>query len=597
MGPLAPGVRQFIVLLALVQGLLLYLASRGEDNGWWPWSLLGGRVCWYALVLSVPSAMLLSVRDLREARFWQHAALVALVFALLGAWAAWSATGEPSVNAGAVLAPFSMSMGAALFVALPYLQCRQLHERWCAPYPQLFELAWQNALTLLLTALFVGICWAVLWLWGALFRLIGIDFFAELFGEQWFIYLATGVMVGLGILIGRTQQRPVQVARRILFAIFTGLLPLLAVVSLLFIASLPFTGLQPLWQTRSAAITLMSVVGVMVLFTNAVYQDGDDPLPYPRWLRRVVDAGLLALPLFALLALYAMGLRIGQHGWTQERLAGVIASLILAGHAFGYAWAVLRPRGEWLSRLRPVNVLVSLLAIAVTLLVNSPLLDPHRLAVSSQLARLADGRTPPAEFDVDFLRFETGRRGVAASRALAADPALESALGERIVRALERSERWYTQAERERLVQRDDNALRERIAVVGEATSLPDSWWQALAGGRIDLDHDRSCRLPGADCVAIVRDLDGDGLEDVLLCNLMEQLYPTCRLAAGDGWQRAVAYDFHTFEPAMPGRRAMSGVVDALRRGEVTPAPRRWPDLDVAGARGRTNPYEGDGGE
>lgn len=593
MSSLSRTVKSFIVLLALLQGLLLYVAQSGQDNGWWPFSLLGGQVYWYALVLSVPTAMLLSVRDLREARFWQHAALVGVVFAALAGWAAWSATGDAGIRSGSVLGPFAASMAAALFVALPYLQCRQEQGRWCAPYPRLFELAWQNALSLLLTALFVGICWLVLWLWGALFKLIGIGFFRSLFSEEPFVYLATGVMVGLGILIGRTQQRPVQVARRILFAIFTGLLPLLCAVAVLFIVSLPFTGLQPLWNTRSAAATLMAVVGVLVLFVNAVYQDGDDPMPYPRWLQRVVEAGLLVLPLFALLALYAMALRIGQYGWTQERLAGVIASLILTGHAFGYAWAVLRSRHGWLSGLKPVNVVVSLAAIVVTLLVNSPVLDPHRLAVNSQLARLAADSESTQMFDVDFLRFESGRRGVVALRALLEQPGLDSELAARINASLERTARWATSEQRERAAQRDPQVLQGRIRVLGALPTLPDTWWQALAEGRIDLAHDRSCRQPGADCVVIVRDFDGDGHHDALLCGFDVGTSPTCRLASGPDWAAAANYDFYDFRS---GVRAPD-VEAALRRGVVQTMQRRWPDLQAGGVRGRmddVSPVEGE---
>src|SRR5690606_33220909 len=203
--------RAMIVLLAVLQGGLLYLAERGHEAGWWIFSELSGRVCWYTLVLAVPTLMALSLVRLRDARFWQHAAGAAAVFAGIGAWAAWSATGGPGIQSNAVLWPFSVSVAIGLFVALPWLQCRLATGRWRAPYPCLFEHAWQNALTLALAGLFTGICWMVLWLWGALFSLVEITFFRELFREDAFVYLATGAMAGLGVLIGRTQHRPVRV--------------------------------------------------------------------------------------------------------------------------------------------------------------------------------------------------------------------------------------------------------------------------------------------------------------------------------------------------------------------------------------------------
>ena len=309
--PLSRETRSFIVLIALSQGLLLWLAQTGQAHHVWPFSELGGCICWYTLVLGVPSAMTLTVARLRDARYWQNIAIVGVVLALLAAWATWSATGAPGLRSSEVLGPYGATTILALFVALPWLQCRIERGRWYAPYTDLFEHAWQNALTLALTLAFVGICWAVLQLWAELFALVKIEFFRDLFREPAFVYLATGGMAGLGILIARTQEKPIRIARQVVLAVFTGLLPLIAFVAVLFAVSLVFTGLEPLWKTRHAAMILMWLVATMIVFANAVHQDGRNDAPYPAWLRRVIDAGLLSLPIFAAIALYALHLRIG----------------------------------------------------------------------------------------------------------------------------------------------------------------------------------------------------------------------------------------------------------------------------------------------
>src|SRR5690625_6979739 len=100
----------------------------------------------------------------------------------------------------------------------------------------LFAYAWQNALTLALTGVFVGLCWLVLWLWASLFRLTGISYFSDLFSAEPFVYMATGFMAGLGILIARLQRRVLAVTRQILFAICLGLLSLLAAVIIGFLS-------------------------------------------------------------------------------------------------------------------------------------------------------------------------------------------------------------------------------------------------------------------------------------------------------------------------------------------------------------------------
>ncbi|NCT68262.1 MAG: DUF4153 domain-containing protein [Rhodanobacteraceae bacterium] len=572
--PLSREARRFIVLIALAQGLLLWLAEIGTEHRWWPFSELGGRVCWYTLVLGVPGVMALSVRRLDDRRFWQHVALVTALLAALLSWAAWSATGAPGLQSGEVLGPYGFTTALALFVALPWLQCRLQYGRWCAPYADLFEYAWQNALTLALTLLFVGICWGVLTLWAALFALVKIDFFQDLFREHAFVYLATGGMAGLGVLIGRTQQRPIRVARQIVLAIFTGLLPLLAFIALLFALSLLSTGLEPLWNTRSATAILMSLVGLIIVFTNAVYQDGLRAPPYPAWLRRLIDAGLLVLPVHAAIGLYALYLRIDQYGWTADRYWAALVCVILSAYALGYAAAVLRRRVDWLAPIRRVNVALSLVVIALIAASNSPLLDPHRLGVNDQVARWTDGRTDAKHLDLEHLRFDSGRRGYRAAQALRADARVQAdtALAAELAKVLERPQRhaWRDAEERRRAAV---TQVEQFAATLQPATGSPApdaAFLQALLASDAAKTE---CRQSDDDCVYLARDFDGDGSIDALLCGLGDAGLVRCQLwDRSDGsWRVAARFDWYG-DTATELKRA-------LRAGEVTPAPRRWPDL------------------
>ncbi len=577
--PLSRQVQGFIVLLALLQALALWTVWVGADRDWPLLGALGTRVCWYALVLSVPTAMALSVQRLDDARFWQNSALVGLVFLALGAWAARSATGAPGLEASAVLTPFAISMAAALFVAGPFLQCRQAHGRWCAPYPELFAHAWQNLLTLLVAGVFTGICWAVLGLWAGLFTLIGVEFFADLFTGTAFAYLATGLFGGLGVLVGRSQARPVQMMRRLLIAIFTGLFPLLAAIALLFVATLPFTGLDPLWSTRSAATVLMSLLVAMVVFANAVYQDGDDPAPYPRPLRLLAAAGLVVLPVFAVLALVALGLRVGQYGWSVERIWAGIAAAVLTLHALGYAWAALDRRGRWLARIEPVNVTAALAGLLLVLLANSPALDPQRISAASQAQRLLDGRTSADDFDEVYLRYRSGRAGYETLQELAQAPQVTSnaELADRIGRSLLQTGRyqpWSSDSPNKATAEERAPLRPGSIPVVGPAPEA--GWWDAMVARNVD---SVGCGRAGSDCIAIVRDLDGDGALDVLLCHLGVDHTVHCRVHAREN---GAWYDVAPVVMFDDGTRTLS---NAVRRGEVQLVPRRWPDLEVAGQR------------
>lgn len=566
---LSRATRGFIVAVALLQGLLLYLARL--DTG----LRFELEVSWYAMVLSVPTVMLLSVQRLDDRRFWSNAGLLAAVCLPLSVWAGWSATGAPDLNQAAVLAPFAASLAVGLFVALPYLQCRLAHGRWRAPYRELFEHGWQNALTLILTAAFVGICWAVLGLCAVLFKLIGIGLFADLFSTRSFVHLATGTMVGLGVLVGRTQQRPVQIARQILFAIFKGLLPLVALIALLFVASLPFTGLEALWKTRSATLILMCLIATVVLFVNAVYQDGESEPPYPRWLRGVVDAALLTLPVFAALGLYALSLRIGQYGWTGDRFWAALACLALGLYALGYAAAALRRGGgRWLGGLRRVNVAVSLVLLALVAAANAWILDPHRLGAGSQLAQLARSTVGPAEFDLSYLRFDSGRRGYRALKALQNDPrfAANAPLArDNLERALAATTRWEYRAEPRGMSKPKtrEQAL-QRMAVAASVGAVDPAWLDAVLDRTLKtpdcLNYDGACAL-------VAPDLDRDGRPEYLLCNVRDwgnRCYAYARDAGG--WRRIG--ETYLAQPA-------EGFQERLLGEDVQVVPRRWGDVRI----------------
>ncbi|ACD60373.1 hypothetical protein DXO246_18430 [Xanthomonas oryzae pv. oryzae] len=190
--PLPRKTRAFIVLVALLQGGPLSLAALGQQHGMWPFTELGARICWYTLVMTIPGVALLRAQDLRDWPLFQHVAASTLVFTALGSWAAWTATGAPALNLIPVLWSFGFTVSLGWFVALPWLQHRQLRGHWRAGYRDLFEHAWQNALALLC----VCVCWMVPGLWVSLFALVKIQAFRDLFREQtriWSFCLSTTV--------------------------------------------------------------------------------------------------------------------------------------------------------------------------------------------------------------------------------------------------------------------------------------------------------------------------------------------------------------------------------------------------------------------
>ncbi len=569
--------RSAIVLLALLQGLALYAAY--QLDGHWPFHDIGSRYRWHAWILTVPTAIALTVVDLRDRRLWLHALAGSLVVLALASWVAWNLQGDSSLAAPPLRTPFSIAMAVATFVLLPWWQNRLQTGHWRASYDALFQHAWQNGLTLALALFFTGLTWLLLWLWAALFELLRIDFFETLFQQAAFISLATGALAGFGVLIGRTQQRAIQITRQVLFAICRGLLPLLSLITLLFVLSLPVAGLQPLWETRSAATLLLTLALLLIVFTNAVYQHDSEQPPYPRWLRGLVAGSLLALPVLAGLALYAMGLRIGQHGWTLDRFWGALVALLVAGYAVGYALAPLHRSGRWLQRLEPVNRVMCWVVLAAALLGSSPLLDPVRITLASQRARLLAEPARLTAQDAMMLRFDVGHRGSALLRELQQDPRIRSdaRTSSVISQALARRQRW--EGKPIDAGARDAATLRAQIPLAAGSPTPPESWWQALLDRRI---ADANCLDGTLSCLAMSRDLDGDGSDEILLCNLPQRGGAYCLLYTHGprGWRQAGRYTFRAGAGGADSARIHAG----LRAGRLVPVKPRWPALSLDGA-------------
>ncbi len=246
---------------------------------------------------------------------------------------------------------------STLYVLGPFLQIFQESGRWRFPYESLFLHSWNNFFVALVGLLFLGSLWAVLLLWGALFDLVKIELFSDLFSESLFIYVVTGGAAGFGIAVGRDSQRAIGTLRSITLAIFRTLLPLTSFVALLFIATLPFTGLDPLWETGHASPILLSWIALTVLFLNAVYQDGSGGPPYPRALVRLVEAFIVSMVLYVAISLYGMSLRIGQYGLTPSRFYALLCGVVFGLYAVGYAAAVLQRGPEWLAGIRRIILL------------------------------------------------------------------------------------------------------------------------------------------------------------------------------------------------------------------------------------------------
>ncbi len=509
MNDLTHRTRNTILILGLIQGLLMLSAyvvatreilKAPEDLIW--------LVPWWTVAIAVPTALQLALTDTRDRRVWLFGLGLAGVLALTAAYAAYaSAVGDgPS--------PYVFTTFIGWYVLLPFVQASLKTGRLRPDYPTLFEFAWNNGITLLIASIFTGIFWALLALWAGLFGVIGIKFFSKLFYSPYFAYPVTATVFAFALYLGRNHVSAVVTVRRVILAVFKGLLPLLAVITLLFLAALPFMGLKPLWATGKATALMLTLQILSLFFLNAVFQNGQGEPPYPAWLRALVRAAIVLLPIYTLLCAYALHLRIDQHGWSTDRFWAVLLTAIIGLYTLGYAAAALRRSTVWMAGMAPVNVAIAAVVVMLSVAVNSPLLDAQRISASSQVARLLNGKVAAADFDYRYLRFDLGRAGKTALARLKeiSDHAEATTIRASAEKALNQKTRYGAEVDD---IETTAQAAK-RFAVYPRGERLSDSFLEYTKSKRADW-RIKQCFEVGHRCLALVADMNGDQRKDYVI--------------------------------------------------------------------------------
>lgn len=489
--------------IGLAQGLVLFLLHRADDTKSWPATAPLLFAPLLVCAVTVPLIPLGGLSAMRRAPLigWSLVALV--LAAVLALHAAWTGAAPDRIGAGALSPPVFPAVAALLFIAHHLIQPAEAVRKPVAPYADYFDLAWMHGVQLALSLAFTAVFWILLFLGGALFKLIGIDAIQKLIGEAAFAMPATCVMFAAAVQLTDVRAGLVRGVRTVALTLLAWLLPLMTLIAAGFLASLPFTGLAPLWKTKAATALLLSAAAHLIVLINAAYQDGTEPGPVVlRWAARI--AGVLLVPI-AILAGYALFLRIDQYGLTPERVFAAAFVVVAAGYAIGYAAAAVRP-GVWMTTLEPTNLVMAVIAVLLLVVLFTPIADPARLSVGSQVKRLAAGKVGADRFDYVFLRFDSGRYGRDALERLKASRDPE--IARRARDAVAMREKTYARANR------GPDFINMKVYPAGK--TLPDSFraqdWTANGS-------DSVCTFAGMQCSALVLDVDGDGVDEVLLAS------------------------------------------------------------------------------
>lgn len=560
--------------IGLVQGLALYGLSEAGDM-----ATPGLEALQLALVAG-PTACILTLSRVHLWRDVIFSAVIGLIVGGLGWWLAARLDlrifGTPDLGPA-----FTLSMLAFGMIAVAFYEAWRQDPSFPPAHELLFRHGWNDLLRLLLAGLFCGALWLVLYLWGALFKLIDIRFFADLFARKWFAWVFTGAAFGTGIAILQEFQSALAAARRLTFALFRFLGGALALAGVLFLCALPFTGLEPLWATRHAASIALWVCILTLLFANGGVRSRLERSPRRYW-RMLMMPILVLLPVYGGIALYALALRVAQYGLTPDRVYGLVLAAVATGFALVYAATVLLHRARWTEAVAQANPWLALSAAVVAVVMHLPPFEAFGWSARSQAAQVRDGHIAAEKFDFGYLKFRLGAPGRAALAELAADAAERPDLAASLARLEEiqtLADWWELRDGRARPDFAVDVAsLRETVTVYPAEAEIPEGFIDHLASDHAELAlicREREESAPP--CTLFRLDFTGDGTENAAFWDGFGPVMVFAREAAG-GWRLLRMLSPSGPLPWAEARRA-------LESDAVETAPPATLDLIIGGTR------------
>ncbi|CAH3233400.1 hypothetical protein AI2602V1_0330 [Citrobacter freundii] len=551
-----------MIFIGLLQGALCYLLMTylvPHNDGWLFYGM--------PATIAITSALLLTVVSFKQRALWYWMVLIFVVVLAMSIWLKWQVEDSDKWRQHEVFMFYGWRLLLMAMLALPWIQYSLRASRQQTRYAQFYTQLWLNTLTLLIVFISNGLFWLVLLLWSEMFKLVGIPFFSTLlFDTDWFGYVAFGLITALAVVLARTQSRLVTAVQKLLTFIATGLLPLVALLALMFILTLPFTGLEAISQRVSAA-GLMSTLTLLLLLLMAIVREPQkEALPYPGALRYLIKCSLIVAPIYMLIAGWSLWVRIQQYGWTPERLYGVLVVVVLLVWSFGYLASILRRGRNPLELQGPVILGVSLLALGLLVLLSSPVIDAWRISVNSHMGLYHSGKIKPDQVSL-YMLDHSGKPGRAALEALQKDVAFNQDSKRR------RDLNSLLQGSRDPVKELTATQLVSKVVIAPGSEKPDDAFWTFVKaqGYRIT-----SCAEQNA-CVLVSQDLNADGHPEQVL------------YAFGDGESLVFGMQKNKWDllavARLPEGFNKDKLLQAVANQQLGSAPRIWRDITIDGKR------------
>jgi len=436
-----------------------------------------------------------------ERRLWWAALAFGVVMGIAGGLVTWWNGAPAGWSQGEVWR--TMSLFLAVAIAAPLFQAARDESTWRPSYPGVHDHLWANVVLWCASWAFVGLTFIMSFLLASLFQLIKIDLLHDLLMKNWFCRALIGLAFGSALGVLREHDAVVRMLQRVITTLLAVLAPVLAAGLALFLLALPFTGVKALWDATSATTPLLlaCAAGALILANDVIGAHAADErrMPVLRYAAMVLAAVILPL---GVLAAVATDLRIGQYGYTPERLWAVVFVGIACLWGAAYLVALVRGRMHWAERVRPANLVLAAIICLLGFVLAMPLISFNAISTRDQVARLESGKITAETFDWKALAFDFGQSGRDALKRLAAskDPAIRA---KAIEAAKSKSPYELSDGRRERQAE----TLDQRLRVLPAGTALPPELRKEVAGNY-------PCGLGDEKCTLVIL---ASGAEAVLL--------------------------------------------------------------------------------
>jgi hypothetical protein len=545
--------------IGLLQGVILYFIYQAVGKKFDPQILFA--CFWLACI--IPIIGISSLGHLNKKQICSWLLMLAVITGGLALYAVWRTPGDT----GLFYSPLMLAYPITLYIAHTLVLAGALDKSFIASYPTYFAIAWKLLIQFIFSLLFVAALYAVLVLGSTLFALVKLFFLRKLLLESWFVIPTITFAFAYAWHITDVKPGIIKGIRTLLLTLLSWILPIAVLLVTGFLLSLIWTGLDSLWKTRNATLSLLSIAIVLILLINATFQNGRTSATLITQICAKIGACLL-LPITGI-AIYALALRIGPYGWTDERVIAAAILLIISCYAIGYLWAASQ-RGIALQGIAKVNIINALIVISVILALLTPLADPKRISVNNQIHRLLTGKISVNDFDFDYLTSEGGRYGSSALAQIKniSDGADASQIRDGAEQALQKS---TPQIKND--VALSKQALQRNLTIWPKTMHLPDSFLQQ---SWIDqFYHVPNCLTTAGSYCDVYLQPNPNGLTTLILVP-MEGLAAVF-VQVGERWimQGSLPLEFSQ----------CSAFHKALKAGQFQWIPSTRKDLQIAGQR------------